>query len=97
MKKIVLSVILFTAFSGFCEALLPPFYTTVAEYKALLEDKQLEEKLGSGQAIMAIKRMDNGFLVYTPKYTMRVDIVYEPTQMMGPGKFHLVFHDPEVD
>lgn len=75
-------------------AALPPLYNSLAELKAILEDKQLEESLTSGQAIVALKRVDDGYVIETPKYTLKVNVTYLPQAMPGPGKFKLLFQKP---
>jgi hypothetical protein len=79
--------------AGYAEALLPPFYESTKEFRALLDDKQLEQKLTSGQAILSIARTDTGFKIVTPKYELDIDVVYEKQAMPGPAQFHFVFHD----
>lgn len=79
------------------EALLPPLYLTLAEFKALVDDKRLTDNLTSGEGIVSIQRLENGNLqVLTTKHEMIVDVVFEPTEKIGPGKFHLEFHEPKV-
>lgn len=82
--------------AGSLGAILPPVYESVKEYKALLDDRQLTEKLGSGESILAIKRIDQGFFILTTRYTMSVDVIYDPTERIGPAAFHLVFHEPSL-
>jgi|694.fasta_scaffold70349_2 hypothetical protein len=92
MKKIAISV--FLLFSSISEAVLPPLYSTVEEYQRLLKDRELVEKLDAGQAILSIERVEGGFIILTPKYSLTVDIVAEPQNQPGPAHFHLHFHDP---
>lgn len=78
-----------------CQALLPPLYHTLAEFKAVVENEQLVQKLQSGEAIVSIQRLEDGnFEVITTKHKIPVEVVFEKTKMIGPGKFHLVIHDP---
>ncbi len=79
-------------------SLLPPLYHTLAEFKSIVEAPELTKILQSGEAILSITREDNTtFVVLTNKHKLVVDIVYEPTQMIGPAKYHLKFHDPEIN
>jgi hypothetical protein len=95
MRKIWLWLLVFI-FSGQAGwALLPPLYHTLSEFKALLEDKQLTEKLTSGEAIISIELTDKSFTVMTNQHKLVVDIVFDKSETIGPAKFHLVFHDPE--
>lgn len=94
MKKMGGSLLAFLSLFNLSEALLPPLYTTLAEYQTLLSNKELVKKLESGQAILSIERVQDGFVILTPKDVLRVDVVYEQQNHPGPAKFHLVFHDP---
>lgn len=74
------------------EAVLPPLYSSIAEIKAILDDKRLADELTAGQAITDIKRTDTGYLVVTPKYNLQIDISYKPQKMPGPAHFEFAFH-----
>jgi hypothetical protein len=93
MKKMffILACLMCTAF-GF--AALPPFYQSSIEIERILNDPRTNEKLGSGQMILDIKRVENGWLIVTPRYQMNVDVNYIPTGRVGPASFELEFHDP---
>lgn len=75
-------------------ALLPPLYSSLEEYRQLLNSKELITRLESGQAILSIEKVEGGFEVKTPKYSMRVDIIPLPQSHPGPAQFHLEFHQP---
>ncbi len=96
MKKFALCLVtlLLAVFSA--QAALPPVYQSTKEYRALLDSPKLTELLGSGEAIRSIARDEKGFIVQTTKYSLRVDVIYDPMDHPGPAKFHLAFHDPEV-
>lgn len=89
------TIIGFSTLTSSLSAALPPLYATLSEYKSLLRNPELAEKIGSGEPIQEIKRTDNGFLVTTNKHNLNVDIVYEPQDNPGPAKFHFIFHDAE--
>lgn len=96
MKK--LTCVLFTFLAVFqissAWSVLPPLYTTLDQFKAVVNDEQLPKKLDSGEAILAIVRIQDGFKIVTNKHRLIVDVVPEKTDKIGPMKFHLVFHDP---
>ena len=93
MKKVFLMIAcLMCTISGF--AILPPFYQSSIEIKRILNDPHTGEKLGSGQLILDIRRVENGWEIITPKYQMNVDVIYIPTHRVGPAEFELEFHDP---
>ena len=89
--RFFLSLICLTTATVSLHAVLPPFYESVKEYKALLDSPELEKHLSSGEAILDIKRDETGFSVTSTRRTLKVGIVYEPTNMPGPAKFHLEF------
>lgn len=95
MKKFLIILALSVLMIPSVEALLPPFYESLAEYKALLNNKELEENLGSGQWIEEITRNEKGFMIKTPKYVMHIDVVYKNTGKIGPAEFELKFHPVE--
>jgi hypothetical protein len=90
MKKIA-----FLAFFGLmcqtAEGVLPPFYESVAEIKAILNDPQLGEKMG--YPIERIQRNESGYIVVTRDKSIQVDVVYRHNGI-GPAKFQLQFHEP---
>ena len=94
MKKLMFCFVACVFTSNAVQALLPPLYSSLEEYRQLLDNRELASKLDAGQAIESIERVDNGFVILTPKYSLHVDVVREPQQNMGPAKFHLEFHDP---
>ena len=94
MKKIFGLVLAASALSYSLQAALPPLYESLSEYKSLLGDEELSNKLGSAEGIQDVKRTEKGFRITTKKYNLDVDIVFEPQSHPGPAKFHFVFHDP---
>ena len=89
----IFSLIFFAA-TGF--AALPPLYQSTREIQALLTDSQLGENLGSGEMIEKIIRIEDGYLVITPKYKMIVNVHYQANakNFVGPAKFELEFNTP---
>lgn len=96
MKKIIAVFALSLALAqGSLQALLPPLYQSMEEFKALSQDKRLTEKLESGESIVSIARFDKKYTVFTNRHKIIVDVVYDKTNVKGPAKFHFVFHDPQ--
>lgn len=93
MKKIITVLFAALTLTSPISALLPPYYQSVAEIKMILEDKTLADKLGSGEQIILIKKIREGYLVLTTRQKVKVDVVFEKQEMPGPAKFHLVVHD----
>lgn len=93
MKKMIFVLICFFSFST-AFAILPPFYHSIREIKAILDDPALHEKLGSGEMILNVEKEEGGWRVVTPKYILRVDVKYVPTPgICGPGQFELEFQE----
>jgi len=100
MKKFSRSLFLgalfcFSTAAFHVEALLPPVYESVSEFKALITSQELTIQMGSGEMIRDILRDDKGFVVTGLRHTLKVDVVYDPISHPGPAKFHLVFHQPD--
>jgi hypothetical protein len=75
--------------SSLSEALLPPLYQSIDEYKALLKNQKLIDKLDSGDAIVDIKRDPQGFTVTTLKKIIQLELIFDPVAHPGPAKFHI--------
>lgn len=102
MNKYISRLLYFSALTALisivdtANAALPPGYQSAREFRALLDSPTLTEDLGSAEALKSITRDDKGFIVKTTKYTIRVDVIYDPMDHPGPAKFHLSFHNREV-
>lgn len=75
-------------------ALLPPLYTTLNEFKTLVENPELTQKLDSGEVIISIRRTHKGFVVITNKHILFADVEPLHTGKIGPAEIQLKFHDP---
>lgn len=76
-------------------AALPPFYQTLKEYKALLNDPQFEKSFTSADVIESIERSQNSFVITTNKRTVNVEISYAPATHPGPEQFTFTFKTPQ--
>jgi hypothetical protein len=72
---------------------LPPLYQSVAELKAILEDKRLGEQLNSAQVIQQIMRIEGGYDIRTQDYVLQIDVRALPSTRPGPQRFELHFND----
>jgi hypothetical protein len=79
---------------GALHAALPPFYQSLREMEAVLTDPRLHELLGSAEMIQQVSKTDEGYLVLTQNYLVRVDLRYLPAKMLGPAHFELEFNNP---
>jgi hypothetical protein len=91
MKKYL---IVLMALASMSFAVLPPFYQTSEEIEAILDSDELASAFGSGEPIMEIKRVEEGYLVKGNRYQITVKIKYIPTDRLGPAKFELSFEEP---
>ncbi len=91
MKKMIFILLASTTFAA-----LPPLAQSKRELQTLLSDNRFYESLGSAEFIQEIIHTDQGYLVVTQNYTMRVDVKYgcEDRKMIGPVPFELEFNAP---
>lgn len=77
-------------------AALPPLAQSTREMQALLSDGKFYESLGSAEQIKEIIRTDQGYLILTQNYVMRVDVKYGggDRKIIGPIHFELEFNPP---
>ncbi|MBN2479970.1 MAG: hypothetical protein JXA94_07060 [Parachlamydiales bacterium] len=94
MKKIL--VIFLTIFALKVSAVLPPFHQSVKEIQQILSDERLKKEIPSGEPILEIIRVENGYLIYTNKYILEVEIEYLPQKMPGPAQFKLHFNEKQL-
>lgn len=90
MNRIIFLSCLF--FAATAEGLLPPFYQSLNEYKALLATPEFVSHFEPGEAIRDIQRTDKGFVIATTRQSVEVEVIYEPLDQPGPAKFHFTFH-----
>ena len=93
MKTLSLFVSLGLLSTTAAQAMLPPLYTSLNEYKVLLASPQLTKALDSGEWIEKIEHSQGSFLIETNKHTLEVDVVRDTQDVMGPERFHFVFHE----
>lgn len=96
MKQLPVAFLaLLSLFVSPLHAILPPLYTSLTEYQALVTSPELANKLGSAEGIIDIKRSEKGFTITSFNYTLDVDLITDPQEQPGPAKFHFVFHELE--
>lgn len=83
-------------FPFLCFGVLPPLYDSLTQFKSLINDERLPISLDSSEAIVDIRKEDGFFVVTTNKQMLKVKIVREPNQVIGPSKFHLEFPKDET-
>lgn len=73
-------------------AALPPYYQSVREIQAILENREIAAKLGSGRAITSIAAHDRGFTVIAGECGLDVEVRYLPPEnppVIGPVRFEI--------
>lgn len=90
MKRLI---IIFILLSSFQFAALPPLFQSTKELSSILNDKALQQKLGSSETIDSIIRSENGWTIITKNYYLKVDVEYLPQQMPGPAIYKLHFQN----
>ncbi|MBS0624907.1 MAG: hypothetical protein JSS32_02515 [Verrucomicrobia bacterium] len=94
MNKIIFTTLLgLTPFAA-AFAALPPLAQSSREIQAILVDPRLQEMLGSAELIQSITRTEEGYVVITSNYQLRVDVEYKSSQRIGPVSFDLQFYEP---
>lgn len=77
-------------------AILPPLYQTSNEIKAILESKELGQKLGSGDVIQTIQKNESGYEIITNKHRLQVDVSYVSNKGPGPAEYKFIFKTPQT-
>lgn len=77
------------------EAALPPLYQSLAEFKSIINNPDIEEILVSGELITKIERDDHGYLITTNKHTLQAFIEFQPASKPGPQVFKVRFGEPK--
>lgn len=92
MKKLIF----FALLASTTFAALPPLAQSMRELQALLSDERFYDSLGSAEMVKDIIRTENGFLVLTQHYAMKVDVKYGggDKRVIGPVHFELQFQQP---
>lgn len=93
MKKILPFFITAMAVFQSGNALLPPLYQTADEITFILTNSELGKHLQSGEVIMQVNNIGNGYEIVTNKNRVMVDITYKPNDRPGPARFNLKFHE----
>ncbi len=75
-------------------AVLPPLAQSTKEMRAILNDSQLYQMLGSSQNIQEMSRTDFGWVVKTQDLALEIDVIYTPQKQPGPAQFELRFRQP---
>ncbi len=88
MKKI-LSILLLTPWVA--SAALSPFYQSIMEIKAILDDENLEEELGQATMIESITKNETGYLIKNGEGHVQVHLHYNYSGKIGPANFTLEF------
>lgn len=91
MKRLFFVLLASTTFAA-----LPPLAQSMRELQALLSDERFYDSLGSAEMVKDIIRTEEGFLVLTQHYAMKVDIKYGggDKKIIGPIQFELDFQQP---
>ena len=75
-------------------ALLSPFAQSVKEVKKILDDSLFSQQIPSGEELLAVERVDGGYIFVLTHYTVLVDVEYFPNMnRIGPHSFRLQFHE----
>ncbi|NGX55959.1 MAG: hypothetical protein K1060chlam5_00193 [Candidatus Anoxychlamydiales bacterium] len=93
MKRLILISFVFLSTTMF--GVLSPFYQSSKEIETIINDPKLSDEIGQ-EAILEIKKVEDGYLIFTSKYFIKANIEYIPTNLMGPVHFEVHF-DEKID
>jgi hypothetical protein len=74
-----------------CHGALPPMPQSIREIKSVLDDEFLTSSEMSGQAILELKRTNDGFLIETTDFIIPVYLEKIPQKIMGPIQYKISF------
>lgn len=92
MRKTLFTLLFIGMMSSPVFAILSPIHQSVKEIDAILWSRELSQHFNQADTIQEIKRVDNGYVVITEDKQMMVEVIYIPSQRVGPQEFKLVFH-----
>ncbi|NDE82117.1 MAG: hypothetical protein EB051_00670, partial [Chlamydiia bacterium] len=72
-------------------AALPPMPQSIREIKSVLDDEFLKSSTMTGQAILELKRTQDGFLIETTDFIIPVYLEKIPQKIMGPIQYRISF------
>jgi hypothetical protein len=93
MKKWICVVALSLSTFGF--AALSPMSQSAVEIQQILASEEVLHYLGGADAIQSCEKLTDGYLIKSSDAQMKVTVVYEPSNRIGPQKFHLVYSSVE--
>lgn len=96
MKIFLTACLSFLSIFSSMEAVLPPLYEGAKEIRAMLKNRELDQKLESGEVITTIQKNEKGYEIITNKHRVQVDVIYQPNAHPGPARFELQFHEAEA-
>ena len=97
-RTAVVGAALLVAGATAAPAALSPFYQSIREIEAILDDQRVSEALDQGDPILSIGTTgDDVYEVRTSRCTLTITIVDVPgdPELMGPRKFDLRIGKPE--
>jgi hypothetical protein len=94
MKNIVFSICCLSV-SAMSFAALPPYYSSTREMKAILDSKDVAEKLAAQGTVTAIVYENSSYIVIAGDCSLKVKVVYQPSEpgLAGAGQFDLKLNE----
>lgn len=74
-----------------CHAALPPMPQSIREIKSVLDNEFLTSSEMTGQAILDLKRTNDGFLLETTDFIIPIYLEKIPQKIMGPIQYKISF------
>lgn len=89
MKKMLFALILLTTTSGF--ALVSPLNQSIREIEKILSSRELAQYFHQNDTIVEIRHEGDNYIVRTEDSQITIEVIYIPTQRVGPKDFKLIF------
>ena len=94
MTKAGLFLFSLLSFSALSFGALSPLAQSAIEIETILKDPRLH-LLGSREVVNEIYRREEGYIICTDHYFLKVGVHRLPSEGLGPARFELEFHPPQ--
>ena len=88
-KKSLFTLAIFSSAISF--SALSPMAQSAVEIQQILASEDVLHYLGGAESVTVCEKVDDGYLVKSQDAQIKVTVVYELQDRLGPQKFHLVY------
>lgn len=94
MRKIIKISLAFLLLSGSLSAALAPLHQSIKEWETVMKSPEITTAFTPNETLQSVMRSGDSFTICSQEKQVIVDLIYVPSQMVGPKQFKLVFHNP---